>query len=116
MSEDIFTAMQKDPRFQSDLLIIGMIKNDIRIAGLKLEFDPNQTILNNELFEFDLNYNIFEAMGFSQQEIDGDVSIWYYFQVKKVLEELKYKKMSNDLLHERATTLYYELKKQKTSE
>jgi hypothetical protein len=114
MSEDIFTAMQKDPRFQSDLIFIGMIKNDIRIAGLKLEIDPNKTILNDELFEFDLNNNIFEAMGFSQKEIDEDISLWYYFQIKKVLEELKYKKMSNELLHERATRLYYELKKQKS--
>lgn len=114
MAEDIFTAMQKDPRFQSDLLIIGMIKNDIRIASLKLEIDPNQTKLDEEFYEFDLNYNIFEAMGFSQQEIDGDIAIWYFFQIKKVLEEIKYRKISQELLHDRAMKLYYELKKQRS--
>jgi hypothetical protein len=116
MSEDIFTAMQKDPQFQSDLLIIEMIKKDIYIAGLKLEIDPTKLILNGDLYDFNSNNRIFEVMGFSQKEIDEEISLWYYFQIKKVLEELKYRKMSEELLHDRAMKLYYDLKKQKTSE
>lgn len=113
MAEDIFSEMQKDPRFQSDLLIIGMIRNDIRSANLNLEIDPTKKGLNEELYEFDLNILIFEIMGFSETEID-DISLWYYFQIKRVLEEIKYKRITNELLNDKATKLYYELKKQKS--
>ena len=113
--EDIFTTIQKDSRFQSDLLFLRMIKNDILSASLKLEIVSTENDLNDELYEFDLNTIIFELMGFSQKEIDDKISLSYYFQIKRVLEEMRHKKMSQELLNDRAMKLYYELKKLKSN-
>lgn len=113
--EDLYTAIQKDSRFQSDLIFLRMIKNDILSASLKLEIDSIRDDINEELYEFDLNAIILEMMGFSQKEIDNEISLKYYFKTKSVLEEMRFKKMSRELLNERAMKIYFELKKLKSS-
>jgi hypothetical protein len=115
MSEDLFIAMQNDSHFKTDLFFLRMIKNDILSSSLKLEIDSIRDDLNEELYEFDLNDIILEMMGFSQKEIDNEISLKYYFQTKSVLEEMRFKKMSRELLNERAMKVYYELKKLKSS-
>lgn len=113
MSEDLFNTMQNDSHFKKDLFFLRMIKNDILSSSLKLEIDSIRDDLNEELYEFDLNNIILEMMGFSQKDIDNEISLKYYFQIKGVLEEMRIKKMSRELLNERAMKIYFEMKRLK---
>lgn len=118
MADDIYKKMQEDPSFNLDLEILDLIKIDILSASLKYEMSLNNNIPNDELYDFDLNLYILKKMEFSEKEINEDISLWYYFQRKKIIEEIHVKgeRMKIESILERVNSLYYELKKQKKSE
>lgn len=115
MAEDLFKNMQNDPSINLDLEIVNLIKIDILSASLKHEMELNDNIPNPELYDFDLNLYILKKMEFSEKEIDEEISLLYYFQVRKVVDEIhgKGERMRLNLVIDRANSLYYELKKKK---
>jgi hypothetical protein len=110
---NIFNLMESDPNFQQEVLIIGLIKNDILIACLKYDFMKARHEIDEEFYDFDLNLKALQLIGFSVAEIKNEVSLWYHFQIKIILDSRNKLQYSKSWIEEIAMNLYYELKKKK---
>jgi len=109
----IFNLMESDPNFQLEILIIGLIKNDILIACLKYDYVKARHEIDEEFYDFDLNLTALQLIGFSVDEIKYDISLWYYFQIKIILDSRNKLQYTKSRVEEMAMNLYYELKKKK---
>ena len=103
--------MTKDKRLKAELTIIALIKNDVLTSILRLEHQKVKSDLDEQLFNFNLNQIVLELMGFTQERIEIEISLVYYFRVSKILKEMETEKLTNAYISQFALKLYYELKK-----